>query len=1087
MTRTLSGKLVPPRVPASYVRRKPLLESLDRVFDARLTGVVGGAGFGKSTLLGEWARRNPCAWYTIDRGDRSAGRLAAGLVGALRLHLPAMPEGLGLLADGAHGPDLDELLQADALAGALCELLEDHLHSDLALVVDDVHELGAVGASIDLLHSLCRQAPSRLHLVVSSRAEIPFPVQRLRGQGDVLDISAGSLAFNAEEVGHLVNAVLPDADGALIVGLHAATRGWPAALRLAVESLRAVPVSRRAAAVAELHRPGGAIFDYLAEEVFSRESAEVTELLRRVAVLDRFSPELCDALGITDAGRLLDDLLARGLFLEAFSDDDGWWSLHGLIRDAVVRQLPLTAVEKARVHHLAAEHLIERGRVAESLGELIASRDIALLSSVLDEHGPRLLAAGEVERVLAAAEHIPLTSRTSAIHMLCGQARLVHGDWDGALSIFAHLGSGAVEVDPGLAWRVGLIHQLKGDLTASADAYSRARLGDGSPVDDAMVLAGSAVVHWLRGDLEPCRAASERAMEAAESADSLPALAAAHMATALVSAIDPHRPAVDPHYERALDAAERGRDVLQVIRIRVNSASRMIGQGAYAASLEQLEVAINLAEMTGFAAYLGMALNNRGEARLRLGQVEAAMTDFETARATLERIGSRNAAYSLVGIADIHRLRGEFTHARSRYDEALDLARSSGDRQALVVALGGLSRLLVRDFPDEATALVEEMLLRAGAQLRIDALLAAGWVELALTPPDRRSAAAHADEAVTLARSKRERSLLAEALELSAMAQEKPDLAMLEEAAGLCAELADPIGGATAQLAVARVSGAPPWVVAHAERRLRALGIRIQSPAASLLATLQVGAPSVVSVQTLGAFRVVRAGQSVSLTDWGSRAARDVLKWLIAKRGRPIDKRHLATTLFPDDPANSAERLAVAVDRLRVVLDPDGGLPSDHFVRDDGAALALELGRIAVDVEQVLADAEAGAELRRAGQVSDAIAVWESAEAACAGEFLEEESSAEWALPLREEARAAYVSVVRALAEAMDAMGDVDAAVRYRLRLLERDPYDEHAHLGLVTAQVNAGRHGEARRSYRRYVGSIQELGLEAAPFPAAG
>ncbi len=64
--------------------------------------------------------------------------------------------------------------------------------------------------------------------------------------------------------------------------------------------------------------------------------------------------------------------------------------------------------------------------------------------------------------------------------------------------------------------------------------------------------------------------------------------------------------------------------------------------------------------------------------------------------------------------------------------------------------------------------------------------------------------------------------------------------------------------------------------------------------------------------------------------------------------------------------------------------------------------------------------------------------------------------------------------------------GDADGATRYYLRILERDPYDEGAHLGLVAALVAAGRHGEARRRYGFYAAKMEEISVEAAPFPGS-
>jgi DNA-binding SARP family transcriptional activator len=71
-----------------------------------------------------------------------------------------------------------------------------------------------------------------------------------------------------------------------------------------------------------------------------------------------------------------------------------------------------------------------------------------------------------------------------------------------------------------------------------------------------------------------------------------------------------------------------------------------------------------------------------------------------------------------------------------------------------------------------------------------------------------------------------------------------------------------------------------------------------------------------------------------------------------------------------------------------------------------------------------------------------------------------------------------------ALADLALGARDHDGAARYLLRVLARDPYDERAHLHLVTALSAAGRHGEARRMYRAYCGRMAEIAVEPAAFP---
>lgn len=104
--------------------------------------------------------------------------------------------------------------------------------------------------------------------------------------------------------------------------------------------------------------------------------------------------------------------------------------------------------------------------------------------------------------------------------------------------------------------------------------------------------------------------------------------------------------------------------------------------------------------------------------------------------------------------------------------------------------------------------------------------------------------------------------------------------------------------------------------------------------------------------------------------------------------------------------------------------------------------------------------------------------------AAYTGDFLANDPYEDWAVGRREEARAAYLHIARVLAQTAAATGDADAAARYLLRILERDPYDEGAHLSLARTMAAAGRHGEARRVYRAYWARMEEIGVEPTPFP---
>src|SRR5262249_8726365 len=150
---------------------------------------------------------------------------------------------------------------------------------------------------------------------------------------------------------------------------------------------------------------------------------------------------------------------------------------------------------------------------------------------------------------------------------------------------FARVAPASGSIHPGLAWRIGLIHHLRGRLDEALAVYERGELDGGDQRDEALLLAWEASAQWLRGDLEACRAAAERAFTVASEAGDRQALAAAHTVLALVAALDGDRAANDAHYLRALEHAEAAGDLLQVIRIHVNRSSHHLEEGAYAETL----------------------------------------------------------------------------------------------------------------------------------------------------------------------------------------------------------------------------------------------------------------------------------------------------------------------------------------------------------------------------------------------------------------------------------------------------------------------------------------------------------------------
>ncbi|MGH2749454.1 MAG: BTAD domain-containing putative transcriptional regulator [Actinomycetota bacterium] len=1085
-----TAKIIPPVRGATVLDRPRLDDLLHEVTTRRLTTVIADAGFGKSTLLSAWSSTVTPAWYTVTREDRSLPSFALGLLAALRLRVPDLPGEIAAGMVGSSGPDsgTDDGGRAQAFAAVLSEMLYHQLKRDLVLILDDFHELDSDGPSVRVIDELCRQAPSTLHLVLAGRNELPFPIERLRGQGQVLEVTGAELSFSSEETGALLRSALEEPAEGLGPELQRMTGGWPAAVRLTLESLKTSPVEERSSRLARVAARGGPLYTYLAREIFEGESPEVRKLVREMAALDRFTAGVCEELGIRNAAELLTVLARRGLFVEP-SGHEEWFRLNAPLGQFAREELPMGTDERRWVHRTAARWFEAHGYIEEAVKSLEAMDDRDGLARVLEQHGPALLAHGAVDTLITAIENVPPELRGRRILQLEGEALQVRGDWVGALACFERVARDEDHLEPEIAWRMVLIHYLSSEPDDALETFDRARIDGSDPRNEALLLAWTATVHWMRGEAKMCREHAEQAMSKARSVGDSEALAVTHTVMALLAALEADRRANDAHYIQALEHAERTRDVLLIARVRTNRASHHMEESSYSEALGELDIAIRLADLAGFVIIQALALANRGEVKFYLGKLDEAIADNEAAKSLYQRANSRRVSYPLCTLADIHRERGENALARAAYEEAIDQSDEPKDLQALVPALSGLARLLATEDPERASQLASRALELGVGLERVPAILAAGWVAAAQKNTD--TALRHADDAAREARARRDRAGLAEALELRALtcgdASEGAEL--VDQARTIWREIGNPLGEARAELAAAHLRGEPATSprAERAERFLREHGVRKGSmSAAGLLFSLQDQAVGTVDIHTLGGFRVVRDGSSIPRTAWQSKKARDLLKILVARRGRPTTREYLMEALWPDEELRKvANRFSVALATLRGVLDPDKRFDPGHFVVADQYNARIDLDHLGVDVETFLGHVRLGFEAQRNGEEGEAVDHLTRAESLYSGDFLEEDPYEDWSVGVREEARDSYLKVARALAERATGRVDDEAAVRYLLRILERDAFDEQAYLELIGTLSAAGRHGEARRWYGVYSRQMEEIGVEAESFPA--
>ncbi len=415
------GKFTVPRPPHGLVARSRCDEALAAtVVGHRLTVVSAPAGFGKTTLLAQWAAREPgpVAWVSLDPLDDEPGRLVRVLGEALACLAPGARPGAAPASGRAPGT---LARRVDALVAAL-----ETLPPETVVVLDDVHLLSARTAR-EVLGPVLRYAGPRF--VLAGRYDAALPVNRMRMAGEVGELRERALAFTEDEVADVVRAAGVPAEGATVRALWEVTRGWPVAVRLA---LAADVLAGSGEPLAQLRDRDVPITGYLVEEVIGSLPDDLADFLLRASVAGQVDPELAEAL-VPGGARLLDECVARGLFLTDVGDagDGPVYRWHALVaahaRAVLARRDPLAA----RVaHRVVAAHLGPRDPAA-AIRHALDGHAPDLAARVLGERWPDLVVRGDVGQVRGLRAALPPRYRSDPDVLLALAAAHAY-DADGA-------------------------------------------------------------------------------------------------------------------------------------------------------------------------------------------------------------------------------------------------------------------------------------------------------------------------------------------------------------------------------------------------------------------------------------------------------------------------------------------------------------------------------------------------------------------------------------------------------------------------------------------------------------------------------
>ena len=1046
----IHSQIIPPRKQKGILNRPGLESKIAAVCDFPLTIVQAGTGYGKSTSLALLQNERPSlAWYTITLPHRDPLIFFAHLIQSfLSAGLEGMepPEALLAAAGGRVSPDM-----LTPLLNALTSAAEQ----DFILVLDDIHLVIDVPEITALIERLIDYAPPGLHIVLSTRRMPKLDViTRKRVKGNLLLLTREDLAFSAVEIAELFreNYSFPLTD-TQCQELMQRTEGWAIAIQLIWQNLQRSDSPSLDSVLGHLPSTLEALFDYLAKDVLARQTDAVQTFLLKTSVLHDLHPETCNhLLEIDNSSEILAELSHSGLFLVRLGET---YRYHNLFRDflqeqAVQRWSTLKELhersalyfegtghpEEAIYHWLHAEEfdpasqlMVSASAVLQQTGRLdtLSEWVTALPPAVLDQNPILMYRMGEMCR---------FASRFDEALAWYGQAQeryAIRRDVTGVSR--ALRGQAAVHLDtvhPNKA--ESLLQEALRLIDGQQDREEQARLLD------------------LMGENMTNRGRSEEAKALHEQASSLraegPGRADLDVRVLLrtgrleeAEIILEERSSSAPTGEKSFRQPRSHRETLLVLSLIQVFQGKSLG--AYTNAIKGIELGRALG--SPFVEAVGyMRLGHAVQLMPHPDRHTEALDYYQRAMSLAEQLAvPRTKVEAFWGLCRLHGFQGDLSAAEHYAHQGMELALKVGDEWIaahIETTLGG-SFLLAGEL-DKA-----KQHLRAASQAMIECgdpfgrALTLTWQSLLFSKRKEPQLGDCLDELIELAHNNSYDFLFKRQTFLAP--PEPPALITL-----LLNQAEDPIRKPHVN-ALLKDIDLPADLGYHPRYSLR--------------------------ISTLGLFILQRGTEIVSGMEWHREKSKSLFQFLLAHRGRYLDREEILTELWPDIDTETAEnRFKVTLNALNQVLEPDRPPRAPtRFIQRRGNAYGINLEA------PLYCDAIAMEDLLKRAldcdNASIALDLHQKALSIYQGDFLPDCLYMDWSRSERDRLRMVYKEALTRTAEMQIQQGDYFNALRYTQRALAVDNCMESAYRLLMRIYNHLGNRVEAMRTYEHCVKCLRE------------
>jgi LuxR family maltose regulon positive regulatory protein len=647
----LLTKLSVPSARPSLVTRPRLSGRLEEELGGKLTLISAPAGFGKTTLLSMWLAVSSrsgrsSVWLSLDPGDNDPTRFWRYFVAVADRLYPGAGDTALMLLQSSQAPPIEAILTT--LLNGLTEL-----PADAVLVLDDYH-LIKTRTIHEALAFLIEHLPPQVHLVISTRADPPLPLSRLRARGEMAELRASDLRFTTEETtAFLQKTVGSRLSAEEVAELQERTEGWVAGLQLAALALRdRFDTSNFIAAFTGSNRY---VVDYLAEEVLARQPEALRTFLLKTSILDRMCGLLCDAVTSRDDGQeTLEYLEHANLFVIPLDEDRRWYRYHHLFTDVLRQRLRETDADLLpELHRRASVWFEQQGLAAEAVHHALEAHDFERAADLIEDIGLSVMLPGQVHTLLGWLDTLPdVLVRSRPALCIVHAAALMFADQPEAAE--ARLDDAERYIQPG------------------------------EPAEHTLILGQAAVVRGnlarISGDVARCVALSRRALDLLPETHFMWTVARLNASYAYQVSGE-----VTPTTERlvaeVIAQVRRTGNPLTILRSIINLAQVQVLQGRLQQAVTTLEEAARSSSGPGGsdhlvgnpAYYFGM-----GDLLREWNDLDAAERHLEQGMDLVSEIPTVDAevvAHGFISLARMQHARGEYGAAETTLETFSQLAR----------------------------------------------------------------------------------------------------------------------------------------------------------------------------------------------------------------------------------------------------------------------------------------------------------------------------------------------------------------------------------------------------------------------------